>query len=86
MYVQRKATLLRERYGWPGSCLTEILCYVETGERHAILRVTNPADANDPPLVLDYRFPDIVPMYPPRPGYRYEAQQIAGTTQFEAIS
>jgi predicted transglutaminase-like cysteine proteinase len=81
-YTQRKATLLRERYGWPASDLAEIICYVETGERHAVLRVMVDGEA----WILDSRFNDIQAMYPPRVGYRYEAEQIAGTTEFRSIA
>lgn len=82
-YVMRKGTLLRPPQGtWPPEDLTEIVCYVETGERHAILRVM----VDGEPWILDSRFPDITPMYPPRGGYRYEAEQIAGTTEFQPIA
>jgi predicted transglutaminase-like cysteine proteinase len=85
MYAQRKATLLRAA-GWPALDLTEVLCYVETGERHAILRVMVDGPTGAEAWILDSRFPDITPMQPPRPGYRYEAEQVAGTTRFAAIA
>lgn len=83
MYVERKATLLRQRYGWNPDELREILCYVETGERHAVLSAQAPSSEA---WVLDSRQDQPYRLSSPPPGYRWEAIQIAGTTEFQVLS
>ena len=86
MYVQGKATRLRA-LGWPDDAgqLLELICVVETGERHAVLQVAD-VDMPGDPYILDSRFDFIYRRSTPPPGYRWEAVQVAGTTTFEAVS
>ena len=85
-YVQEKATRLRA-LGWPDDAgqLLELICVVETGERHAVLQVAD-VDMPDDPYILDSRFDFIYRRSTPPPGYQWQAVQVAGTTTFEAVS
>ena len=86
MYVQEKATRLRA-LGWPDDAgqLLELICVVETGERHAVLQVAD-VDMPGDPYILDSRFDFIYRRSTPPPGYQWQAVQVAGTTTFEAVS
>ncbi len=82
MYVERKASLLKERFDWTPERLLEILCYVETGERHAVLQARTSTGED---WILDSRQDAPYPRSMPPPGYRWEARQIAGTARFEPL-
>jgi predicted transglutaminase-like cysteine proteinase len=81
-YVLCKAEKLKA-LGWAPSALTVTLCYVETGEYHAVLTVD---DGEPQPWVLDSRFGQIYRMDQPPAAYRWDRRQVAGTTEFESIA
>lgn len=81
-YCMKKADDLKA-LGWAPISLTVVICYVETGERHAVLA----ADDGEPqPWILDSRFGPVYRMDQPLAAYRWEERQIAGTIQFEPIA
>lgn len=69
--------------GWPPLALFIVLCYVETGEYHAVLGV-NDGDAQ--PWILDSRFSQIYRMNQPPAAYRWDREQIPGTTEFRPVA
>ncbi|HEX3862746.1 MAG TPA: transglutaminase-like cysteine peptidase [Stellaceae bacterium] len=81
-YVLAKADRLRAA-GWAPGLLSVVLCYVETGEYHAVLAVD---DGDLEPLILDSRFSQIYRMDQPPAAYRWASRQIAGTTEFEPVA
>ena len=85
-FTERKAELLRER-GFDPTWLTVILCFVETGEYHAVLGITE-GDwrYGGVTTVLDSRFPQTYEMHSPPAAYRWDRRQIPGTEEFEQIS
>lgn len=87
-YVLQKADELKA-LGWPASALTVILCFTEPvrpppddREYHAVLGV----DVDGQTWVLDSRFDDIYLWTQPPADYRWDRQQIAGTTEFRDAS
>jgi predicted transglutaminase-like cysteine proteinase len=80
-YVQMKADKLKI-VGWAPTFLTTILCYVETGEYHAVLGVL----VDDETWILDSRYDAPYLMSNPPPGYRWDRRQVAGTTEFQPVA
>lgn len=81
-YVLDKAKELQAD-GWPHDSMTVVICWTETDERHAVLAV----ETGDPsPMILDSRFDEIYRMDAPLAPYRWEARQIAGTTEFKPLA
>ena len=79
-YTQMKADRLRE-LGWPPSSLTVVLCYVETGQYHAILAVEPTAGET---WFLDNRLNYIYANTLPLPlPYRGDRRQIPGSAEYE---
>lgn len=85
-YALAKADALRRR-GWPDALLSIVLCYVETGERHAVLGVLAGDDTTGRVrVILDNRYDYIYEFDAPPPGYRYEGMQVAGGNGYERIA
>jgi predicted transglutaminase-like cysteine proteinase len=80
-YVLAKADELRKQ-GWAETDMTVVLCYVETGEYHAVLGVAVEGEI----WILDSRFDRIYLWAQPPAAYRWDRQQIAGTVDFRDVS
>lgn len=80
-YTLMKANKLRD-LGWPAAALTEVFCWVETGEYHAVLAVEDEGET----WIMDSRFPLVYRMTAPPAAYRWDRRQVAGTTDFVPIA
>lgn len=81
-YCLKKADDLHA-VGWSRESTTIVICYVETGERHAVLAVD---DGEPSPWILDSRFGPIYRMDAPPTAYRWEMRQVAGSTEFASLA
>lgn len=79
--VLLKASKMRDM-GWAREALTVVLCYTETGERHAVLAV----EGNGETWIMDSRFDLPYPIDSPPAAYRWESRQVAGTTHFTSMA
>lgn len=81
-YVLLKSERL-QALGWNTAAMSVVLCWTETNEYHAVLAVD---DGESSPWILDSRFPLPYRMNAVPAAYRWDRRQIAGTSDFEAIS